>query len=134
MIKELIAHISSSLNEAELTDPHKSLLPSKKLTEEELTNAVRQSIIAEQDAVALYESFANLTENEQARSVFQSIADEEKVHVGEFERLLTFIKPNEPAFREDGRKEADDLMKSKEVVNKIKDQDKNDNTKADQAI
>lgn len=50
---------------------------------------LRAGIIAELDAINLYEQMANMTENTEIRKVLLEIAREEKTHVGEFQTLLT---------------------------------------------
>lgn len=79
---------------ADLGDPKSILLPENTLRKEELISAVRLSIIAENDAVILYETYANSTDNKKAKKVFNSIADEERVHVGEFKALLEYLGGN----------------------------------------
>jgi rubrerythrin len=49
---------------------------------------LRAAIIAELDAVNLYEEMANLTENEDLKTVLLDIAREEKVHVAMFQSVL----------------------------------------------
>jgi rubrerythrin len=49
---------------------------------------LRLAIIAELDAVNLYEQLAATTENEAIRDVLLDVAKEEKTHVGEFQALL----------------------------------------------
>ena len=49
---------------------------------------LRLAIIAELDAVNLYEQLAATTENEAIRSVLLDVAREEKTHVGEFQTIL----------------------------------------------
>jgi rubrerythrin len=49
---------------------------------------LRLAIIAELDAVNLYEQLAATTENEAIRKVLLDVAKEEKTHVGEFQALL----------------------------------------------
>ena len=49
---------------------------------------MRLAIIAELDAVNLYEQLAATTENEAIREVLLDVAKEEKTHVGEFQTLL----------------------------------------------
>lgn len=58
-----------------------------------LSNAdiLRASIMAELDAINLYEGFAEITVNSDIRKVLRDIAREEKVHVGEFQDLLMNI-------------------------------------------
>jgi len=61
----------------------------------ELIRAVRISIAAELDAANLYEMIAQATDDRVAKEVMQEIADEEKVHAGEFIRLLKSLSPEE---------------------------------------
>ena len=49
---------------------------------------LRAAIIAELDAVNLYEEMANLTENEDLKTVLLDIAREEKVHIAMFQTVL----------------------------------------------
>ncbi len=49
---------------------------------------VRIGIIAELDAINLYEQMASLAKSELVKRVFLDIAQEEKEHFGEFLRLL----------------------------------------------
>ena len=49
---------------------------------------LRLAIIAELDAVNLYEQLAATTENEAIRDVLLDVAREEKTHVGEFQTML----------------------------------------------
>ena len=49
---------------------------------------IRVAMIAELDAVSLYERMAAECSSPEAAKVFQSVADEEQVHAGEFEFLL----------------------------------------------
>ncbi len=49
---------------------------------------LRAAIIAELDAINLYEQMAALTKKESVRKILLDIAREEKTHVGEFQSLL----------------------------------------------
>ncbi|MFZ2500185.1 MAG: demethoxyubiquinone hydroxylase family protein [Methanosarcina sp.] len=49
---------------------------------------LRAAMIAELDAVNIYEQMANLTKNEEIRTVLLDIAREEKIHVAMFETVL----------------------------------------------
>lgn len=103
--------ISHKKYSSEVTDPKKVTLPDKKFNKNELLAAIRQSIIAEQDAIVLYESFANSTTDDNAKKIFKDIADEEKIHVGEFQALLEhFEKNTEKNFIEKGKNEAIEKM------------------------
>lgn len=60
----------------------------KPYTREELMEVIRLAIIAEHDAINLYEQMARFIEDEDIKKVFLDIAREEKTHVGEFTALL----------------------------------------------
>lgn len=60
----------------------------RKLTKEEVVDALRLAIIAELDAINLYLQIARSVEDENVKRVFEDIAKEEKTHVGEFLALL----------------------------------------------
>ena len=60
-----------------------------KVTKENIDKEIlRAGIIAELDAVNLYEQLAAFTENSDIRKILLDIAKEEKTHVGEFQTLL----------------------------------------------
>jgi len=52
---------------------------------------LRQAIIAELDAVNLYEQMAKSAKGRKLKQVLLDVAEEEKVHVGEFQKLLERI-------------------------------------------
>ncbi|MEE9202303.1 MAG: ferritin family protein [Dehalococcoidia bacterium] len=72
---------------------------------------LRLGIIAELDAISLYEQLAAMTENRNMKAVLLDIAKEEKTHVGEFQALL--LKEDEEQGRElaEGQKEVDALSR-----------------------
>ena len=45
-------------------------------------------MIAELDAISLYEQLAAVTEDEKLKAVLMDVANEEKTHFGEFQALL----------------------------------------------
>jgi rubrerythrin len=90
-------------------NPFAGLVPDRKLNQRELGRAIRLSLSAEEEAVHLYEALADATDNELAAKVLQDIADEEKVHAGEFLRLLDILLEDENKFLADGAKEVDEM-------------------------
>jgi len=79
-------------------------------TDRELTRALRDAIIAEEDAIKQYETIVDSTDNEQAKKVLQHIADEERVHVGELQELLDRLLPDEQELLDEGRKEVEEEL------------------------
>ncbi len=91
----------------EFTNPFSGVVPGRKFTDAELTRALRLNLSAEEEAVHLYEAHADATNNELAQKVLRDIADEERVHVGEFQRLLSLLLEDEDQFLSEGAKEVD---------------------------
>ncbi|MDK2372050.1 MAG: ferritin family protein [Candidatus Korarchaeota archaeon] len=89
-----------------------SLSRGRKMTREELSQALRYAIIAELDAINLYIQFASATDDEKARKIFLDVAREEKTHVGEFLELLLSLDPEQVKELEEGRKEVKELLES----------------------
>jgi rubrerythrin len=65
------------------------------MTKEELINGIRVDIQKEQDAINTYMSQVHATSNSRAKKVLKSIADEERVHVGELTKLLELLNDEE---------------------------------------
>jgi hypothetical protein len=59
------------------------------LTTEDVDKEIlRAAMIAELDAINLYEQMAALTKNAELRTILLDVAKEEKTHIGEFQALL----------------------------------------------
>ncbi|MFX1382670.1 MAG: ferritin family protein [Promethearchaeota archaeon] len=71
---------------------------------------LRAGILAELDAINLYEQMANMTENNDLKKVLMDIAKEEKEHVGEFQYLLLKYDKQQAEELEDGKKEVQELL------------------------
>jgi len=86
----------------------------RKLTHAELIRAIRFMIAAEYEAIQLYMQLAESTDNRIAIEVLKDIADEERVHAGEFLRLLRELAPDEERFYGEGAEEVEEeIEKSK---------------------
>lgn len=94
----------------EFANPFSCLANDRKLTKEELARAVRYMVSAEYEAVQLYMQLAESTDNELARMVLVDIANEERVHAGEFLRLLKELAPDEEAFYKEGHEEVEEMI------------------------
>ena len=70
---------------------------------------LRTGIIAEYDAINLYEQMAALAKNNNIKKVLLDIAKEEKAHVGEFQALLLLLDKEQVEEMEEGRKEVEEL-------------------------
>ncbi len=71
---------------------------------------LRSAIIAELDAINLYEQMADMTRNGNIRKVLLDIAREEKTHVGEFQTLLLIEDKEQVQELEEGKKEVQELL------------------------
>ena len=98
---------------AEFLNPFSGVIPDRKMTARELTRAIRLTLAAEEEAVHLYEALADATENKLAVRVLQDIADEERVHAGEFQRLINILLPDEEKLMAKGAKEVDEMAERK---------------------
>lgn len=74
---------------------------------------LRVAMIAELDAVSLYEELANMTDSQDLKAVLSDIAREEKTHVGEFQTLLLKKDEEQVIELEKGRKEVEELTGNK---------------------
>jgi rubrerythrin len=90
--------------------PFSGLANDRKLTDEELVRAIRFTVAAEFEATQLYMQLAESTDNKLAVKVLKDIADEERVHVGEFLRLLHELAPDEEKFYGKGAKEVEEMI------------------------
>lgn len=87
------------------------LANSRKLTDAELIRAIRFMVAAEYEATQLYMQLAESTDNKLAIAVLRDIADEERVHVGEFMRLLYELAPDEKEFYTEGADEVEMVIR-----------------------
>lgn len=67
---------------------------------------LRLAIIAELDAISLYEQMAASTSDPDLKNRLLHVAKEEKTHVGEFQTLLLMLDPEQKAELEHGMEEA----------------------------
>ena len=82
----------------------------EKIRKEDLNKEIlRAAIIAELDAVNLYEQMAALTENQHIKAILLDIAKEEKTNVGEFQTLLLMNDKQQEKELAEGKKEVEEL-------------------------
>ena len=90
--------------------PFAGMASDRKLTKEELVRAIRFMVAAEYEAVQLYMQLAESIDDKLAKEVLADIADEERVHAGEFLRLLRYLAPDEEKFYAEGAEEVEEEM------------------------
>lgn len=69
------------------------------------TEILRAGIIAELDAINLYEQMASMAQDKNIKAMLLDIAKEEKTHVGEFQALLLNRDKEQVKELENGKKE-----------------------------
>jgi rubrerythrin len=74
---------------------------------------LRVGIIAELDAINLYEQMAAMTQDNDTQKILLDIAKEEKTHVGEFLTLLLRKDGEQGVELEKGKKEVEELTTGK---------------------
>src|SRR5450756_2675831 len=92
--------------------PFSGLANDRKVTDEELVRAIRFMVAGEYEATQLYMQLAESTDNKLAVDVLKDIADEERVHAGEFLRLLRELAPDEDKFYAKGAGEVEKEIKN----------------------
>lgn len=101
----------------EFGNPFSGMVSTRKLTDSELIRAIRFMVSAEYEAIQLYMQLAESTDNKLAKDVLADIADEERVHAGEFLRLLHELAPDEQKLYDKGAEEI------QEIIDKLKKAD-----------
>ncbi len=71
---------------------------------------LRTGLIAELDAINLYEQLAASTDNKDLKDILMDIAKEEKTHVGEFQALLLRMDKQQVEELEAGREEVEEEL------------------------
>lgn len=84
-----------------------------KVKKEEIDKEIlRAGIIAELDAINLYEQLAGMATNQHLKVILLDIAKEEKTHMGEFQTLLLKVDPEQVKELAEGKKEVEELTGS----------------------
>ena len=96
----------------DFADPFSGNVPDHTMTFNELIRAIRLNLAAEMEAINLYQAHADATDNELAKAVLLDIANEEREHAGEFQRLLTILLDDEEALLADGGEEVDEIARN----------------------
>ena len=88
-----------------------STIPTKldKVKKEDIDKEIlRVGMIAEYDAVSLYEQLASMTDDKRLKTILLDIAKEEKTHVGEFQAMLLKLDKQQERELAEGKKEVDE--------------------------
>jgi len=94
----------------EFLNPFPGLVP-RKMAKSELIRAIRLNLAAEEEAVHAYMAHAEATDDPLAKQVLIDIADEERVHAGEFLELLRRLAPDEEKLLQKGKAEVEEMAR-----------------------
>lgn len=70
---------------------------------------LRLAMMAELDAVNLYEQLASMAKNKHIKAVLMDVAKEEKTHMGEFQAMLLKLDKEQVAELEHAKEEIEEL-------------------------
>jgi uncharacterized protein len=90
-------------------DPFTANVP-RKMTREELIQAIRLDIAGKLEAIYLYDAHFQATDDLRAKAVLEDIRDEEKIHMGELITLLRTLDPMEAQQFLKGQKEVEKML------------------------
>ncbi|HOK42172.1 MAG TPA: demethoxyubiquinone hydroxylase family protein [Thermoclostridium caenicola] len=90
-------------------NPFQGNIP-RKLSKEELIQAIRLDIAGELEAIFLYDAHVQATDDEVAKKIIADIRDEEKAHVGELMTLLRLLDPKEAELFLSGEEEVREML------------------------
>ncbi len=88
----------------------------RKITKEELIQAIRLDIAGELEAIYIYDAHVQATDNPVAKKVLADIRDEEKAHVGELMALLRILDPREGELFAEGEEEVREMLEDLGIV------------------
>lgn len=91
----------------------------RKMNMRELIRALRLGLAAEEEAICMYESHADATDEPLVKKVLLDIADEERVHVGEIQALINILTQGETDLLQEGEDEVEEMAKDA-TVHKMK--------------
>lgn len=83
----------------------------KKMSKQELLQALRIDIASELEAIYLYDAHAHAIDDAVAKKVLMDIRDEEVEHVGELMALMRYLDPSVAGLMQEGEQEVQAMMK-----------------------
>ena len=91
----------------QFSTPFEGMVAERELTVPELVRALRFAIASEYEAVQIYQQLAESIADKEVQAALISIANEERVHVGELFRLVVKLDPEEHKLFMEGIKEVE---------------------------
>ena len=93
----------------------------RKLSKEELIQAIRIDIASELEAMYLYDAHAMATDDLLVKKVLEDIRDEEKQHAGELLALMRYLDPKAAELLYDGHGEVREMMEKLNMDSEVID-------------
>jgi rubrerythrin len=84
------------------------------MNKEDLIRQIRKAIIAEYGAIEQYTILAEQCDDELVKKVLIKVANEERIHVGEFLHCLLILSPDEEEFYTKGSDEVNKIENKEE--------------------
>ena len=100
----------------EIANPLNVMSSDKVPTHNDLIRLIRLAIASEIEAIQIYTQIADSVKDKKVIEVMNSVADEERVHIGEFMALLNYLEPSEERLYQDGK---DEVNQTKSNFNTI---------------
>lgn len=100
-------------------DPFVTQLSARSLAPAEVVRALRLALALEEEAISVYMAMAEASDDPRASGVLRSIANEERVHVGELQAVIEAMEPGEEVAMANGRQEAEHLMSREDAPPKV---------------
>lgn len=90
-------------------NPFSGTVPPRTLSKQELIRAIRLDLAAEEEAIHLYMAQADVADDPLAQRVLIDVANEEREHAGEFQRLIDILTGDEAEWMSHGATEVDEM-------------------------
>ena len=103
---------------ADFAKPYDAMVPARKMTKEEVFQAIRLDLASELEAAYLYQSLVMATDDPVVKKVLSDIRDEEKEHFGELMALMRYLDPNQKWFWDEGEGEVKEMLESMDGIDK----------------
>ena len=103
---------------ADFAKPYDSMVPERKMTKEEVFQAIRLDLASELEAAYLYQSLVMATDDPVVKAVLSDIRDEEKEHFGELMALMRYLDPNQKWFWDEGEGEVKEMLEGMDGIDK----------------
>lgn len=100
----------NSISNKKRIDEMMSKIPIDDKSKDSDIQMLRFAIVSEIDAINLYEQMSAITKNKDIKKVLLDVANEEKVHIGEFQSLLLKFDLFQEKALKDGMKEVTKLI------------------------